>query len=339
MASINYGIDFGTNNIKMVTGGSQPRIYTMKNTVALIGRDNLYAYGDDAYAMYEKAPEHIDVVFPVTGGLIAEFGYLQTFIFDYLDKNFKGKVKGSDFLVAVPTDITEVQKKAFFDLFYKSKAHPRLVHLADKPIADAIGLGLDVNEPTGIMLVDMGADTTEISVISLGGLVKSQLLRYGGNKFDEAIIKHIRQEELLYIGQKTAASLKESIGWALSGHADRMVVVGRNVSTGLPIEYEINSDMIYTAIAPDLEAICVAVKSVLEHTPPEVARDIIHNGIYLTGGSCMLKGIADLFAGITGIKVNTCEEPALCVAKGLHIIGNDPRFSHLQYNLNDRFFG
>lgn len=339
MATVNYGIDFGTNNVKLVTGGDQPRIYTQKNTVALIGRDHLYAYGDEAFAMYEKSPEHIDVVFPVTGGLIAEFGYLQTFIFDFIEKNFTGKTKGAEFYVAVPTDITEVQKKAFFDLFYKSKARPKLVMLADKPIADAIGLGLDVNEPTGIMIVDMGADTTEISVLSLGGLVKSQLLRYGGNKFDEDIVRYIRNEELLYIGQKTAASLKEAIGWALPNHADRMVVVGRNVSTGLPIEYEINSEMIYNAIAQDLEAICSNIKTVLEHTPPEIARDIIHNGIYLTGGSCMLRGLPELVAGITGIKVNTCEEPALCVAKGLHIIANDKRFNHLAYNLNERMYG
>ena len=190
MANI-YGIDLGTCNIKIFSKHSN-KIIKEKNTIAVINKNQLYAYGDEAYAMYEKAPENINVSFPVTGGVIADYNNMQTMVQELLEKNVKGHVKGSEFIIAVPTDITEVEKKAFYDLFFKSKMKPKSVLLCDKPIADAVGLGLDVNEPTGIMIVDIGADTTEISVLSLGGLVLSDLLHFGGNRLDESIITYIK---------------------------------------------------------------------------------------------------------------------------------------------------
>ena len=144
------------------------KIMNEKNTIALVNKNEMYAYGDDAYAMYEKAPETIQVTFPVVGGVIADFNNLQVMLQTYLEAHAKGKLRGAEFIVAVPTDITDVEKRAFFDMFYKSKLKPKSVLLCEKPIADAVGLGLNVNEPTGIMVVDIGADTTEISVISIG---------------------------------------------------------------------------------------------------------------------------------------------------------------------------
>ena len=164
-----YGIDLGTCNMKIYCKTSN-KILNEKNTIALVKKDQIYAYGDAAYAMYEKAPETINVTFPVISGVIADFNNLQTMLQMYLEEHMKGKIRGAEFIVAVPTDITDVEKRAFFEMFYKSKLKPKSVLLCEKPIADAVGLGLDVNEPTGIMVVDIGADTTEISVISLGGL-------------------------------------------------------------------------------------------------------------------------------------------------------------------------
>ena len=183
-----YGIDLGTCNMKVYCKSTN-KILNEKNTIALVNKDEIYAYGDAAYAMYEKAPETINVTFPVTSGVIADFNNLQSMLQLFLETHVKGKIKGAEFIVAVPTSITDVEKKAFFDIFYKSKSlKPKSVLLCEKPIADAVGLGLDVNEPTGIMIVDIGADTTEISVISLGGLVLSDLLHFGGNRIDESII-------------------------------------------------------------------------------------------------------------------------------------------------------
>ena len=278
-----YCIDLGTCNMKIFCK-SIGKILNEKNTIAIVNKNQMYAYGDAAYAMYEKAPETIHVTFPITNGVIADFNHVQNMIFDFLETRTKGKVHGAEFIVAVPTDITEVEKKAFFDLFYKSKVKPRNVLLCEKPIADAVGLGLDVNEPTGIMIVDIGADTTEISVISLGGLVLSDLLHFGGNRIDESIISHIKRTYNLVIGQKTAKSLKESLGSGLPGIEDSMVVVGRDLVSGLPIELEINAQTVYEAIKENLNSICNSIKMILEKTPPEVAKDIIHSGIYITEG-------------------------------------------------------
>ena len=188
--------------------------------------------------------------------MIADYNNMQTMIQEILEKNSKGHVKGSDFIVAVPTDITEVEKKAFYDLFYKSKMKPRSVQLCDKPIADAVGLGLDVNEPTGVMIVDIGADTTEISVISLSGLVLSELLHFGGNRMDESIISYIKKTYNLVIGQKTAMQLKERIGSALPGREGSLTIVGLDVVSGLPIEMNIEAGTVYEAMKDNLANIC-----------------------------------------------------------------------------------
>ncbi len=330
-----YGIDLGTCNMKIYCKVSN-KILNEKNTIALVNKDQIYAYGDNAYAMYEKAPETIQVTFPVAGGVIADFNNLQSMLQIYLEKHAKGKLRGAEFIVAVPTDITELEKKAFYDMFYKSKLKPKTVLLCAKPIADAVGLGLDVNQPTGIMVVDIGADTTEISVISLGGLVLSALLPSGGNKIDESIITYVKRKYNLVIGQKTAQSLKERLGSGIPGREDAMVAAGRDVVSGLPVELEMSGDIIYDAIKDNLNSICNSIKMILEKTPPELAKDIIHSGIYITGGSSQIHDLDQLFADITGIKVNTCEEPEECVVRGLVKIVSDSKFKHLAYSMKSK---
>ena len=282
-----YGIDFGTCNFK-VFSKSSGKVISEKNTIAIINKTQIYAYGDDAYAMYEKAPESINVTFPVSTGVIADYNFLQTMIFDYIEKKLKGRVKNAEFLVAVPTDITDVEKRAFFELFYKSKFRPKNVMLCEKPLADAVGLGIDVNQPTGVMVVDMGADTIEISVISLGGLVLSDLMHFGSNRLDESIISYIRREFNLVIGKKTAKALKEELG------------------SGLP-----------------------------EKTPPELARDIIYAGIYITGGGSKIKDLDQLFTQITNIKVNTCENPEESAVRGLSKIATDSKYKRIPFSMKN----
>lgn len=331
-----YGIDLGTCNMKVYCKATN-KILNEKNTIALVNKDEIYAYGDEAYAMYEKAPEVINVTFPVVSGVIADFDNLQNMLQIFLEKRTKGKVKGAEYIVAVPTDITEVEKKAFFDMFYRSKPlKPKSVLLCEKPIADAVGLGLDVNEPTGIMVVDMGADTTEISVISLGGLVLSDLLHFGGNKIDESIITFVKRKFNLVIGQKTAQSLKETLGSGVPGNTDTMVIVGRDVVSGLPIEMELSGEVVYEAIKDNLNNICNSIKMILEKTPPELAKDIIHSGIYITGGSSQINNLDVLFKQITGIEINTCEAPEECVVRGLVKIVSDSKYKHLAFSMKSR---
>lgn len=329
-----YGIDLGTCNLKVFCK-SNGKIFKEKNTIALTGKDQIYAYGDKAYAMYEKAPETIRVLFPVTAGVIAELNFLQEFIFRFLEDKMKGKTKGAEFIVAVPTDITDVEKRAFYEIFFKSKFRPKSVRLCEKPIADAVGLGIDVNEPTGVMVVNMGGDTTEISVISLGGLVLSDLLDFGGNRLEESIISYIRKEFNLVIGQKTAMALKENIGSGLPGRTETMVIVGRDVVSGLPIEMEISAEVVYEAIKANLESICTSIKMILEKTPPELARDIIHSGIYITGGGSKIYNLDQLFEKITNIKVNTCDAPEESAVRGLVKIVSDTKYKRLPFTINN----
>ena len=332
-----YGVDLGTANLKIYCK-SNGTILNEKNTIAIINKNQMYSYGDDAYAMFEKAPDQIQVTFPIVNGVIADYNNMQAMLFEFLEKNAKGKTRGAEFVVAVPTDITEVEKKAFFDIFYKSRTKPKTVLLCEKPIADAVGLGLNVNEPTGIMVVDIGADTTEISIISLGGLVISRLLHFGGNRLDESIMSYIRKNYNLVIGRKTACSLKEGLSCAKEGRNDTMVIVGRDVVSGLPIEMEITSSIVYEAIRDNLTNICTNIKLILEKTPPELAKDIIHAGIYITGGSSKIEQLDMLFTEITNIRVNRCDNPEESVAQGLVKIVSDNEFKHLAYSLKSRVY-
>lgn len=327
-----YGVDLGTSSFKIFCKASG-KILKEKNTVAIINKNEIFAYGDDAYAMHEKAPESIEIVFPVISGVIADYNFLQDMIITFLEDKLKGKVKGSEFVVAVPTDITDVEKRAFYDIFYKSKVRPKNILLCEKPIADAVGLGIDVRQPTGVMIVNLGADTTEISVISMGGLVLSDLLHFGGNRLDESIVGYMRKEYNLVIGMKTAKALKETIGSGLPGRTEKMVIVGRDVVSGLPIEMEIGAEIVYAAIKSNLESICTSIKMILEKTPPELAKDIIHSGIYITGGCSMLHNLDKLFENITGIKVVSTDAPEESAVRGLVKIVSDSKFKNLPFTM------
>ncbi|MBP7058812.1 MAG: rod shape-determining protein [Lachnospiraceae bacterium] len=334
-----YGIDLGTCNLKIYSKAAQA-VTNVKNTIALYDKDKIYAYGDDAYSMYEKAPENIGVSFPISNGVISDFNNMQGLLIHVLENEVKAHLKGSDIVLAVPTDITEVEKKAFNDMFArnKSKIKVKSVSLCEKPLADALGMGIDITEPTGVMVVDLGADTTEISVISLGGLVLSNLLTFGGNRLDDDIVTHLKRKYNLLIGRKTAKELKEKIGSTSEGRGESMEVVGRDVVAGLPVSMTIDSDMVYEAIKEDLNSICNSIKTILEKVPPEIAKDIVYSGIYLTGGSSSIHGISDLFNELTNIKMNVAEDGENTVALGLGRILTDNKFRQYGYTMRSRIY-
>lgn len=333
-----YGIDLGTYNLKIFCKATG-KVINEKNTVAIVNKNQLYAFGNDAYAMYEKAPESIQVSFPVVNGVIADYNNMQTMIAELMEKYAKNHIKGAEFVIAVPTDITEVEKKAFFDLFYKSRFKPRSVLLCEKPIADAVGLDLDVNSPTGYMIVNIGADTTEISVISLGGLVLSELLHFGGKRLDESIMSHLKRQYSLVIGEKTACFLKEELGCAIPEAEEKTAtIVGRDVVSGLPVEMEITTGIVYEAIKESLSSICTSIKMILERTPPELAKDIIHSGIYLTGGASQISCLDQLFAQTTNIRVNLCEYPEESAVRGLNKIVSEEKFKKLAFSMKTIIF-
>lgn len=333
-----YGIDLGTNNLK-IYDNAHDSILNISNTIAIINENQMYSYGDDAYLMYEKAPDNINVSFPISNGVIADFDNMQTMIIKILESDLNARLKNSDIYIAVPTDITEVEKKAFQDLFIKSKAKVKNIRLCEKPIADALGIGVDVTEPTGVMIVDIGADTTEISVVSLGGIVLTKLLEYGGNLFDESIVTHLRRKFNLIIGMKTAKQLKENIGAAKEGQDLTLNIVGRNVVSGLPVEFEVDSDEVFNGIKTELVNVCSEVKRALEKVPPELAKDIVKSGIYLTGGGANLSGLAEFFEEETNIKVKVCENSSETVVKGLNLVASDDKYKRFGFVMQSRIFG
>lgn len=338
MANV-YGIDIGTSNFKMCSK-EKDKILNEKNIIAIANKNELLAFGDEAYEMYEKAPEHIEVSFPVKFGVIADIENMQTLLYSFYSKiNEDKKINGnSEFYIAVPTDITEVEKRAFYELVVNSKVKAKNVFVVDKPVADAIGAGLDVTKSKGIMIVNIGAETTEISVLSLGGIVISKSVKIGGNKLDDCIISNVRKVYNLVIGSKTAENLKKELGSAVEISEITAPGFGRNVLSGLPVSVDISSDVIYQAIIDPLHSIMDAIKMILERTPPELAADIIKNGVYFTGGTSQINNLEKFIKQETNLDVNIVEKPSESVVRGLIGVVTNPDFSKVAYTPNEKNF-
>lgn len=327
-----YGIDFGTSTIKMYQK-DKGIVLDEKNVVAIEkirNKKRIIAIGNEAFEMYGKAPSNIKVSFPVRNGVIADLADMQELINYFYKKMNKGKkMFPSDFIVAIPWDITDVEKRAFIDLISMSDANAKDIKVVRKPLADAVGVGLDVNSAIGHMIVNIGADTTEISVISLGGIVLSNLINNGGNRFDESIKSYVRKNYNLLIGERTAENIKQQLAAAFPNGDQSISVFGRNLVSGLPVNMEVNSAMVFESIVEHLYTIIDAIKYTLERTPPEISSDIIETGIYVTGGSAPLLGLDKLISKETGLKVNVCSDSENTVINGLGRIIEDKELSNL----------
>ena len=334
-----YGVDIGTSNFKMCCK-EKDQILNEKNMIAIANKTELLAFGDEAYEMYEKAPENIEVSYPVKFGVIADIENMQTLLLNFFNKIHGDKKQpgNTDFYIAVPTDVTEVEKRAFYELVADSKVKAKNIFIVDKPVADAIGAGLDVTKSRGIMIVNIGAETTEISVLSLGGIVISKSVKIGGNKLDDVIISQIRKVYNLVIGSKTAESLKKELGSAIKGEEHFAPGFGRNILSGLPVSIDISSDVIYQAIVDPLHSIMDSIKVILERTPPELAADIIKNGIYVSGGTSSINSLEKYINQETNINVNIVENPSESVVRGLMGVVSNPDFASVAYTPQDKTY-
>ena len=344
MSSSVFGIDFGTSNIKIYNGITRTTL-NEKNIIAIKNKNQLFEIGDDAFKMYEKAPDNIRVVFPIKFGVIADLKSMKM-LFEQFYKKMTGP-KGSKmgrFCIAVPADITEVEKRAFYDVVAKSDIKAREIKIVEKPIADAVGLGIDMTSARGNMIINIGADTTEISVISLGGIVVSRIVKLGGNRLDQMICDIVKRKYNILIGQKTAEQIKISLSDAMydededNDEDEILYVYGRNIITGLPSERGVSKDTIYEAIKQFFDDIIESIKTLLERTPPELAADIIDTGIFLTGGSASIKNLDKLITQETDLKVNTTENPGETVIRGISMIMSDTRFRKLMYEPRESSF-
>lgn len=338
------GMDFGTGVFKIYR--KDEGVVLSEKTVIAIEKDRfetpgipykenkrVKAVGDVAFEMMEKAPVHITVSYPVHNGVIADLSNMKLLLEHFLDRLLKKERarKGFVYIVAVPTDITEVEKRAFYDIMSGIAGKGKNIFLVEKPIAAALGLGIDPVETQGSMIVDMGADTTEISIVSMGGIVNSKLSEIGGSSFDEAIKTEVRRRHRLQIGDRTAEQLKLTLCDALGTMKHSTSIYGMNIVTGLPVKAEIDAQLVYDAMKAQLSQLMENVQVLLERTPPEISAQIRKDGIYLTGGSSGIRNLVPLFSEQTGLLVNHRADKTSPVVSGLGRIMEQASFSHLKY--------
>jgi rod shape-determining protein MreB len=310
------GIDLGTANT-LVYLPKKGVVINEPTVVAVSIEDNrILAVGDQAKEMLGRVPEAIIVYRPMRDGVIADYRITEAML-----RYFIGKVLGRwrffrpDIMVAVPAGITSTEKRAVVEATVKAGA--KNAYVVKEPVLAVIGAGLHINEPAGHMIVDIGGGTSEIAVISLGGIVACSSVRVGGDKIDQAICEYIRKKHNLAIGERTSEMIKIKVGSALpQGDEPSLKIRGRDLVGGLPKDIEIKANEITGAISEQLREIIKAVKSVLQDTPPELVADIMDKGMVLSGGGALLKNLSDLIAESTGVTCRIAKDPTLCVAKG-----------------------
>ncbi|NLY56620.1 MAG: rod shape-determining protein [Firmicutes bacterium] len=313
--SRDLGIDLGTANTLVYVRGKG--IVLNEPSVVAIDRDTeqVLAVGEEAKRMVGRTPGNIIAIRPMKDGVIADFDTTEKMLRYFITKVHKGRLFKPRVIVCVPTGVTEVEKRAVIDATLAAGAKD--ARLIEEPMAAAIGAGLPVQEPTGSMIVDIGGGTTEVAVISLGGVVASRSVRVAGDELDEAIVQHIRRNYNLMIGERSAEEVKKQIGSAYDlGDDETMEVRGRDLVSGLPKTVTVTSEEIREALAEPVAAIVEAVRSTLERTPPELSADIMDKGVILAGGGALLKGLDRLLSEETGMPVLVADDPMACVAIG-----------------------
>ena len=314
--SDDMGIDLGTANT--LVHCKDKGIIIREPSVVAVEKDTneVLAIGAEAKRMIGRTPGNIVAIRPMKDGVIADYEITQSML-KYFIKQAMGNrtFVRPRILVGVPSGVTEVEKRAVIDATIEAGA--REAYLIEEPMAAAIGAGMPVQEATGSMVVDIGGGTTDIAVISLGGIVLSDSLRIAGDKFDDAIVDYVKKEFNLMIGERTAENIKMEVGAAFAdARRARMNIRGRDLLTGLPKNIEVATEQISEALNPSVTQIVERVKNVLEKCPPELASDIMDHGIILTGGGAMLYGLDELIRRETQISTSLAEDPLSCVALG-----------------------
>lgn len=277
--------------------------------------NSLLAIGHEARRMIGRTPGDIIAIRPLKDGVISDYTATEKMLKYFIKKIGKRVFFAPRIIICIPSQVTEVEKKAVIDA--AEQAGARKVYLIEEPIAAAIGAGIDISKPYGNMVIDIGGGTTDIAVISLGGAVVSTSLKVAGDKFDEAIMKYMRKAHNLVIGERTAEDVKINIGCVFPKFQEEVMdVKGRDSISGMPATIRVNSSEMVEALREPMDLILESVKQVLEETPPELAADIGDKGIYLTGGGALIDGIDKLLQEETGINVMIAEEPENCVALG-----------------------
>ncbi|MFA6135935.1 MAG: rod shape-determining protein [Candidatus Paceibacterota bacterium] len=310
------GIDLGTANTLVYLKGegiifNEPTIIAVNNKTGQV-----LAIGKEAQKMLGRTPTHIDVIKPLVNGVISDFIMTQEILKYYLRRIKKDSLFNYiRAVVAIPTNLTEVERKSVEDAVVSSGASN--VYLLEEPIAAVLGANLPIDEPTANMVIDTGGGTTEIAVISMGGVVVSRSLKIAGDKFTQDIIRMVKDDFRMAIGEPTAENIKVQIGSVLPyGEKSEVVIGGRDLSSGLPKEVVVKESQVRLALLPSMKQIIDAIKDTIEKTPPELSGDILRRGIYISGGGSLLRGFEDLIEKEIAVKAIRVSDPLTCVVRG-----------------------
>ncbi|MFA4837984.1 MAG: rod shape-determining protein [Candidatus Neomarinimicrobiota bacterium] len=314
-------IDLGTSNTLIYMRGRG----VILNEPSIVARSShngeVVAVGNDAKDMLGKTHRDIVTVRPLRDGVIADFEMTDSMIRSFIRKINLSRIARPRMIIAIPSGITEVEKRAVRDS--ADRANAREIYLIEEPVAAAIGIGIDISKPVGNIIVDIGGGTTEIAVIALNGIVTKQAIRVAGDEMDEAIIQYFKNEHNLLIGERTAETIKCTIGSAMPMNDTTISVKGRSLVAGIPKTIEVSSVEIRECLKDTIDLIIQAIKQALEQTPPELSSDILDRGIILTGGGALLKGLDQRIRVETDLPVNVAEDPLLSVVKGAGIVIED----------------
>jgi rod shape-determining protein MreB len=311
-------IDLGTANTLIWLKGKGVVINEPSIVARTIHDDNIVAVGDEAKAMLGRTHRDLETVRPLQDGVIADFKMTDGMLQGFINKINFSRMARPRMVICVPSGVTEVERRAVKES--GERANAREVYLIEEPVAAAIGIGLDISQPIGNIIVDIGGGTTEIAVISLNGVVTKETIRIAGDEMDECILQWFRNEHKLEIGLGMSESIKKSVGSAMQMSSKEISVRGRDLVTGIPKTIEVSSDEIRQALKDPVNAIVEAVKRCLEQTPPELAADILERGIIVAGGGSLLKGIDQIIRERTNVPVNVAEDPLLSVVKGTGMV-------------------
>ncbi|MCY3649236.1 MAG: rod shape-determining protein [Acidimicrobiaceae bacterium] len=316
-------LDLGTANTVVYVRGEG--IVLDEPSVVAVNTKNgkVLAVGSEAKSMIGRTPSHIQAVRPLRDGVIADFDMCEEMLRFFIERVHQRRWTKPRMVIAVPSGITGVEQRAVQEAAESAGAR-KPTHIIEEPMAAAIGTGLQVWEPTGNMIVDVGGGTTEVAVISLGGIVSSQSIRVGGDEFDNVIAQFVKKEHSLLIGERTAEEIKIMLGSAYPlAREARAEIRGRDLVSGLPRVVSVTTEDIREGLEESVTAICDAVRGTLDHTPPELAADIMESGIMLAGGGALLRNLDQRMANETGMPITVAQDPLLAVVRGCgHVLDN-----------------
>ncbi len=330
----NIGIDLGTDTTQIYLVGSgvvlnEPSIAAFNNRT-----NRVVAYGYEAKKMLSRTPAHITVARPVVHGIIADFEMAREMVQRFMKNPRIPWSWSTRVVVGVPTNLTEVERKSVEDLIKESGANE--VHLVEQPLAAALGSQLEINEPTAYLVLDIGAGATDMAIISMNGIVTSKRLKIAGDYLNGEIVKAVRDELKLHIGEPTAEEIKVAVGAAMP-QTERLdiSVRGRDVATGLPREQLVKDNQVRSWLSKPLKLIVEGLKDLIESSPPELVGDIHKNGIYMCGGMSQLRGLPEMLERETGVDVKLVDEPLTCVVRGTGVIVEKfDKYRHLLDNFS-----